>query len=54
MNADIIHMWPIDVSKFLIVGEIFATTLFRENCGPSISRSNPIRYHLWEILEENV
>jgi len=34
----------IKISEFLIVPEIFATTLFRETCGPSMSGSNRIRY----------
>lgn len=44
MSADIIHIWPRDISKFLTVREIFATILFREICGLSILGSNPIRY----------
>jgi hypothetical protein len=32
------------ISEFLNVREIFAKTLFRETCGPSISGSNTIRY----------
>jgi hypothetical protein len=59
MTASIIHMLPLDtrikISEFLILSEIFVTTLFREACGPSISGSNRIRYPaLGDFERENV
>jgi hypothetical protein len=48
MTAGIIHMLPLDtrikISEFLILREIFVTTLFRETGGPSILESNRIKY----------